>query len=176
MLLCHLIILQSVSIKMKITILILLLLVTLIQSFKQESIDLSIDFEGQETITDPGTTENDVTTTEIPDEPSSTKPPDQCPEGTNPNCPDLFANQNDCHSFYQCSNGIFYRKDCAANLVFSPEKCYCDYQENVDDNTCQQVELFKTIKRLKRSDESFRRIKKDKKLSRIILLLIENYD
>ncbi|XP_037081919.1 peritrophin-1-like [Pollicipes pollicipes] len=39
----------------------------------------------------------------------------------------LFPNPKDCHSFYHCSNGYPYLKDCPANLEFNPVLLVCDW-------------------------------------------------
>ena len=64
--------------------------------------------------------------------PPTTKPtttrspsPFDCPTSNG-----LFPNPKDCHTFYHCSNGYAYLKDCPANLEFNPVLLVCDWPEN----------------------------------------------
>ena len=59
------------------------------------------------------------------------KPTTPTPSGFDcPTSNGLFPNPKDCHTFYHCSNGDAYLKDCPANLEFNPELLVCDWPEN----------------------------------------------
>ena len=65
---------------------------------------------------------------------TTTRPPSpefQCPADPNQQ---LFPNPEDCHSFYHCSNGHAYLKDCPAGLEFNPVLLVCDWPENAGCN------------------------------------------
>ena len=68
--------------------------------------------------------------------PTSPRPTTPRPEPTKPgpdfDCPSdgLYPNPLDCHTFYHCSNGHAYLKDCPANLEFNPVLLVCDWPEN----------------------------------------------
>ncbi|KAF0294706.1 Chondroitin proteoglycan 2 [Amphibalanus amphitrite] len=63
--------------------------------------------------------------------PTTAKPTTPKP-GPDFDCPSdgLFPNPADCHTFYHCSNGHAYLKDCPANLEFNPNLLVCDWPEN----------------------------------------------
>ncbi|KAF0504578.1 chondroitin proteoglycan 2-like isoform X2 [Gigaspora margarita] len=55
-----------------------------------------------------------------------------CPYENNENNPNgLYANPDDCSTFYQCSNGEPYLLSCPDDLQWNQERLVCDYPENV---------------------------------------------
>ncbi|CAG8727824.1 3570_t:CDS:2, partial [Racocetra persica] len=79
----------------------------------------------------------------------------KCPEShdeKNPNC--LYANPDDCCSFYQCANGKPYLMKCPEGLQWNSKQLWCDWPQNSDcgvngksgDHQDHQVEEHKTNK------------------------------
>ena len=66
--------------------------------------------------------ENESTTTAVRD---------NCPPGDAPGCPPgftlFFPHPNDCHWYFQCSNGVAYCKECPADLQWNVQLETCDF-------------------------------------------------
>ena len=62
-----------------------------------------------------------------------------CPDGEVPQCPfpddplfTFFPHPNDCHWFFQCSNGVAYCKECPADLHWNIALETCDYPDRAE--------------------------------------------
>ncbi|CAG8741095.1 14578_t:CDS:2, partial [Cetraspora pellucida] len=56
----------------------------------------------------------------------------ECPEKSDDNPNELYANPNDCGSFYQCSYNTPYLNDCPDDLQWNSKILACDWPENSD--------------------------------------------
>ena len=63
-----------------------------------------------------------------------------------PDCPmeggGFFPNPDDCHFFYQCSNGVAYLKECPGDLHWNSELDTCDYSDRAN---CFPTSIIMTI-------------------------------
>ncbi|MFF3675288.1 carbohydrate-binding module family 14 protein [Streptomyces sp. NPDC002120] len=51
---------------------------------------------------------------------------------------DLLANPDDAGSFFHCSHGVAYLKDCPSILHFNPVLKVCDWPENAGNPAAEQ--------------------------------------
>ncbi|XP_069691258.1 peritrophin-1-like [Periplaneta americana] len=60
--------------------------------------------------------------------------PPSCP-GKDPTVPLFFPNPRSCETYFQCSNGILYCRQCPPGLHFNTQLNVCDYSYNVKCST-----------------------------------------
>jgi hypothetical protein len=66
-----------------------------------------------------------------------------CPDGAST---DPYPDPDDCSKFYQCSNGLKYRKNCPAGTAFNPILKVCDWTAVAGCGVCKctksETEIF----------------------------------
>jgi hypothetical protein len=100
------------------------------------------------TVVTTGPTDSDTTSSDIIDPTTSTTVTSEvvCPDGPIPECPFpdgndsvYYPHPNDCHWFFQCSNGEAYCKVCPADLHWNTVLNVCDWPHDAGCNLSSTV-------------------------------------